>query len=74
MSIPTATNPIEGMVDRIIAPFNRGLAETGYVVGRNVALVSTPLQKCIGSPEQKYISDAGKEAPRTGGLFVRHQA
>src|ERR1017187_5190032 len=25
--------------------------------------LSTPLKKCIGSPEQKYISDAGKKAP-----------
>jgi hypothetical protein len=33
--------------------------------------VSTPLKKCIGTPEQKYISEEG---PRTGGLFVRHQA
>ncbi len=35
--------------------------------------VSTPLQKAIGSPEQKYINDAG-EKPPNGGLFVRHQA
>jgi hypothetical protein len=25
--------------------------------------VSTPQQKCIGWPEQKYIIDAGKKAP-----------
>jgi putative ABC transport system substrate-binding protein len=31
-------NQIEGQIDRAIAPFNQGLAETGYVVGRNVAL------------------------------------
>ena len=30
--------------------------------------VSTPEQKCIGWPEQKYISEAGKKAPRTGAL------
>jgi hypothetical protein len=30
--------------------------------------VSTPLQKCIGSPEQKYISDAGKKAPELGAF------
>ena len=28
--------------------------------------VSTPEQKCIGWPEQKYISDAGKKAPELG--------
>jgi hypothetical protein len=33
--------------------------------------VSTPEQNCIGLPEQKYISDAGKKAPRTGGLPPR---
>src|SRR5262249_20476648 len=36
--------------------------------------VSTPEQNCIGLPEQKYISDAGKKGPRTGGLFLRHHA
>ena len=28
--------------------------------------MSTPQQKCIGWPEQKYISDAGKKAPELG--------
>jgi hypothetical protein len=28
--------------------------------------VSTPEQKCIGLPEQKYISDGGKKAPELG--------
>ena len=32
------------------------------------AAVSTPLKKCIGSPEQKYISDAGKKAPELGAF------
>ena len=35
-------------------------------------VVSTPQQKCIGWPEQKYISDAGKKAPELRP-FVRHQ-
>jgi hypothetical protein len=35
--------------------------------------MSTPEQRCIGWPEQKYISDAGKKAPELG-LFVRRQA
>lgn len=30
--------------------------------------VSTPEQKCISWPEQKYISDAGNKAPRTGAF------
>jgi predicted ATPase len=30
--------------------------------------VSTPEQKCIGWPEQKYISEAGKKAPEPGAL------
>ena len=36
--------------------------------------VSTPEQKCIGLPEQKYISDGGKKAPELGALFVKRQA
>jgi hypothetical protein len=32
--------------------------------------MSTPEQKCIGWPEQKYISDAGKKIPPNWGLFV----
>ena len=39
-----------------------------------IAAMSTPEQNCIGLPEQKYISDAGKKGPRTGGLFLRHYA
>ena len=30
--------------------------------------VSTPEQKCIGWPEQKYINDAGKKAPELGAF------
>jgi hypothetical protein len=30
--------------------------------------LSTPEQKCISWPEQKYISDAGNKAPRTGAF------
>jgi hypothetical protein len=33
-----------------------------------VVCVSTPQQKCIGWPEQKYISDAGKKAPELGAF------
>jgi hypothetical protein len=30
--------------------------------------VSTPEQKCIGSPEQKYINDVGKKPPELGAF------
>jgi DNA-binding transcriptional LysR family regulator len=33
---------------------------------RHQVVVSTPEQKCIGWPEQKYISDASQKAPETG--------
>jgi hypothetical protein len=32
--------------------------------------VSTPLQKCIGSPEQKYINGADKKTPKLGALCL----
>ena len=35
------------------------------------AKMSMPEQKCIGWPEQKYISDAGKKAPELG--VFQHQ-
>ena len=31
--------------------------------GDELVEVSTPQQKCIGWPEQKYIIDGGKKAP-----------
>jgi hypothetical protein len=31
-------------------------------------MLSTPQQKCIGWPEQKYISDAGKKVPELGAF------
>jgi hypothetical protein len=35
--------------------------------------LSTPQQKCIGWPEQKYIIDAGKKAPdHQAPVFLRH--
>ena len=34
----------------------------------SLAEVSTPEQKCIGSPEQNYIDDAVKEAPELGAF------
>jgi hypothetical protein len=30
--------------------------------------VSTPEQKCIGSPQQKYINDAGEKIPALGAF------
>jgi hypothetical protein len=32
--------------------------------------LSTPPQKCIGSPEQKYINGADKKAPKLGALCL----
>jgi hypothetical protein len=35
---------------------------------RMVARLSTPEQKCIGSPQQKYINDAGEKIPALGAF------
>ena len=46
-----------------------GLTATPYSSGgieREQGIVSTPEQKCIGWPEQKYISDASRKALETG--------
>jgi hypothetical protein len=32
--------------------------------------LSTPLRKCIGSPEQKYINGSDKKAPKVGTLCL----
>jgi hypothetical protein len=45
-----------------------------YWDGTLTGNLSTPEQKCFGGPEQKYISEAGKKARRTGGPWFRHQA
>jgi hypothetical protein len=45
------------------------LSQTMIELGWRIeADMSTPLKKCIGSPEQKYISDAGKKAPELGAF------
>jgi hypothetical protein len=36
--------------------------------GRWKLLMSTPEQKCISWPEQKYIGDAGNKAPELGAF------
>ena len=48
--------------------------ETSGGLAHGCVLVSTPEQKCIGWPEQKYISDAGKKAPELGAFSLEHQA
>jgi len=32
----------------------------------SLSIMSTPEQKCVGWPEQKYIGDAGRKAPNWG--------
>ena len=44
----------------------------GPVARVSLPVMSTPQQKCIGWPEQKYINDAGEQGPELGA-FVRHQ-
>ena len=40
--------PVPGTVERILPSFTQGLAETGYVVGRNVTIVSR-----VGGPDRQ---------------------
>ena len=35
---------------------------------RRDLILSTPEQRCIGGPEQKYINGAGKKAPELGAF------
>ena len=42
---------------------SRKLERASY---NSVAFLSTPEQKCVGWPEQKYIGDAGRKAPNWG--------
>src|SRR5216683_2194712 len=53
-----------------VAALARVAPATVYAVsgGKQGLLLSTPLKKCIGTPEQKYISDAGKKAPELGAF------
>jgi hypothetical protein len=39
------------------------------LIRNSPARVSTPEQKCVGWPEQKYISDAGRKPPKLGAFF-----
>ena len=62
-----ATAPRERGFHRIWPPVMIGVMfvlEVAWIL----LLVSTPEQKCIGLPEQKYISDAGKKAPEPGAF------
>src|SRR6516162_5212555 len=40
--------PVPGTGERILPSFNQGLAETGYIVGRNVTIVSR-----VGGPDRQ---------------------
>jgi hypothetical protein len=61
-------------VDRILPPGEYRVVTDEELIEELSFPVSTPEQKCIGWPEQKYISEAGKKARRTGGPWFRHQA
>ena len=54
---------------RTIGPPKR---QCDYRSDKLLHFLSTPQQKCIGWPEQKYINDAGEQGPELGA-FVRHQ-
>ena len=41
-----------------------------HVIARHYPQVSTPERNCIGGPEQKSITAAGKKAPDIGGLLA----
>ena len=47
-------------------------AAARFAVLLNPIALSTPEQRCIGSPEQKYIIDAGKKAAGPGYLSSQH--
>src|SRR5215831_4098431 len=72
LDIPDAPADIrrESYLSAVVLKVHQDRAYPGSIV----ASLSTPEQNCIGLPEQKYISDAGKKGPRTGGLFLRHHA
>ena len=57
--------PLSGKVERAFFS-NRYTRKAGLLIDH--AKVSTPEQKCIGLPEQKYISDAGQKAPELGAF------
>ena len=61
-------NRLEPIFEKVFDP-----SSFGYRKGRKTAdaltkiwRVSTPEQKCVGWPEQKYIGDAGRKAPNWG--------
>ena len=55
--------------DDFIAAQPRGVwwAER-FATSEQIQSLSTPEQKCISWPEQKYISDAGNKAPELGAF------
>jgi NTE family protein len=77
MLIIAGTPPGVNLLDpRQIEPALKAGYERAKIEGPKISSfwVSTPQQKCIGWPEQKYIIDGGKKAPGPGVPFVRHQA
>jgi len=49
-----------------------GLGDRLVLISQGLdVVVSTPEQKCVGWPEQKYIGDAGRKAPNWGCQWRR---
>ena len=53
----------------ILVVYRHGLRASEVCDLRWEQIVSTPEQKCIGSPERKYINDACKKAPELGAFL-----
>jgi hypothetical protein len=54
--------------EALLARFAKAAGAGEMLNIHDLKAVSTPEQKCIGWPEQKYISEAGKKAPEPGAL------
>ena len=66
----SALRPNHSFATRMVAHAIAVSVPFKWVAGDTVyGVVSTPEQKCIGLPEQKYLSDGGKKAPELGGHF-----
>ena len=60
------THPGELLRDDVIPATGKTKTEIAALLGISRQHLSTPKQKCVGWPEQKYISEASKNAPEWG--------